>query len=165
MIQRIGLLLIVLLSVAACNRDNIEVQRNGDGTATITVTVSESEMSTLIQNALNQMETPLLRNPSVDLQPGQIVISGDFVRPETGDTVSGSISVAVSVVNEQLSVQVSDVTVSGFEVSDERFAEFNEQLASALSGRARRDNPRATLESVTITNSDFSIAITVTRQE
>lgn len=159
---RLFLLLMLLFSLAACNQ-SLDVQVNEDGTATISVSLSEAEVNTLVQTALSNSGNPLLRNPSVDLQPGQIVISGEHERRDGGGSVSGTVTVSVAVVNGELQVQVTDVNVEGLDISDERIQEFNEALAERLGGRARQGNGNATLESVTITNDNLTIAIRVSR--
>lgn len=161
MLQRLFLILLLPLTLAACNRDNINVQPNGDGTATVTVTVQEAEVNTLITTALSQMENPLLRNPSVDLQTGQIVINGERDRQDGGGRVSGSITLSVSVVNGAMQIQATSANLEGLAASDAQIAEFNQNLAELLSGRARQDNPRATLQSVSITNETLSISILI----
>jgi len=164
MLQRLLIVLLLPLTLAACNRDNVDVQRNGDGTATVTVTVQEAEVNTMITTALTQMDNPLLRDPSVDLQNGRIVVTGQHERRDGGGTVEGTITLSVSVVNGTLQVQATDINIEGFDVSDERVAQFNGNLAEALAGRARQDNPRATLQSVTITDTTLSMAIVVDTQ-
>ncbi len=159
MLPRLLLVLLLPLTLAACNRDNVDVQRNGDGTATITVTVQESEVNTMIVTALERADDPLLRNPSVDLQDGRIVVSGDYERQDGGGTVSGTMTLTATVVNGSLQIQVTDVTIQDFSMDDARIAEFNQNLAEAMAGRARQDNPRATLQSVTITDNTFSMTI------
>ena len=160
MFQRLAFLLILVLSLSACNRD-VSVSPNGDGTATVTVSVTESEINTIISNALNNAGNPLLRNPEVDLQNGQIVVSGEHDRRDGSGTVSGTITLNATVSNGQLVVTVTSVDIEGWDASDERIAEFNENLAERLGGRARQDNAGATLESVTITNDAFQISILV----
>src|SRR3990172_5965871 len=79
--------LLATLALAACNRGTVEVQGNGDGTATVTVTVTEAEIDAAIADALD-VSNPLLRDPVVDLQPGQIVVSGEHDRRDGGGGVS-----------------------------------------------------------------------------
>lgn len=164
MFQRLFLILLLPLTLVACNQDNVDVQRNGDGTATITVTVQEAEVNTMIVAALSQMENPLLRNPSVDLQNGQIVVNGERDRQDGGGRVSGTVTLSVNVVNGSLQIQATSANFEGFEIPADQIAEFNQNLADAMAGRARQDNPRATLQGVTITNDTLSISIMVTTQ-
>lgn len=164
MFKRLLLILPLLLMLAACNRDNVDVQRNGDGTATITVTLNEAEVNTMIETALNRADDPLLRDPGVDLQNGQMVITGEYDRQDGGGSVSGSLTLTASIDNGRLQLEVTSINIEGFDVTDERIAEFNESLAVLMSNRARQDNPRATLTSVSITEDTFSFSLVVNTQ-
>ncbi|MCA9912150.1 MAG: hypothetical protein KC496_02325 [Anaerolineae bacterium] len=164
MLQRLLLIVLLPLTLAACNRDNVDVQRNGDGTATISVTLQEAEVNTMIGNVLSQMQNPLLRNPSVDLQNGQIVVNGERDRADGGGRVSGSLTLSVSVVNGALEIQATSANIEGLAASDAQIAEFNQNLAQAMAGRAHQDHPRATLQSVTISNNALVISILVDTQ-
>jgi hypothetical protein len=159
---RLFLLLALLFMLAACNRD-VGIQPNGDGTATVTISVTESEVNTVVQTALANSGNPLLRNPSVDLQNGQIVISGEHERRDGNGTVSGTVTLNVNVVSGALQAQVTSVNIEGWDANDERIQEFNDRLEELLGGRARQNNGNATLESVTITNDNLTIAIRVSR--
>lgn len=164
MLQRVILFLLAALSLAACNFGGVSVERNSDGTTDVIVSLTESEVNTLIQAALEQSGNPLLRNPSVDLQPGQIVVSGEHDRSDGGGRVSGTVTMSISVVNGEVQAQVTAVNIEGWDASDARIQEFNRQLAQLLGGRARQDNARATLSGITITNDALQIRITVQTQ-
>jgi regulator of protease activity HflC (stomatin/prohibitin superfamily) len=162
MIQRLFLFLILIFGLVACNRD-VNVQPNGDGTATVSVSVTEAEVNTVVQNALSARANPLLRNPSVGLQNGQIVVTGEHERRDGAGTVSGTVTLNATVVNGVLNVEVTDVDIEGWDVSDERIQQFNDELEERLGGRARQNNGNATLESVSITDDNLTIQIRVSR--
>ncbi|MCB9451210.1 MAG: hypothetical protein H6672_07205 [Anaerolineaceae bacterium] len=164
MFQRLTLFFLAAISLAACNFGSVSVERNADGTAEVIVSLTESEVNTAIQTVLTNMGNPLLRNPSVDLQPGQIVIAGEHDRADGGGRVSGTVTMTLSVVNGSIQAQVTNATFEGWDVSDARIQEFNQQLAERLSGRARQDNPRATLSSINITDTTLEVHITVQTQ-
>ncbi len=164
MLQRVIPFLLAAISLAACNFGGVSVERNSDGTTDVIVSLTESEVNTLIQAALEQSADPLLRNPSVDLQPGQIVISGEHDRRDGGGRISGTVTMSISVVNGDVQAQITAVNIEGWDASDARIQEFNRQLAQLLGGRARQDNARATLSAITITNDALQIRITVQTQ-
>jgi hypothetical protein len=139
------------------------VSGNGDGTTTVTVSLTEAEFNTMIATALANSANPLLRNPTVDFQNGQVVISGEHDRRDGGGRVSGTVTLSVTVVNEAINAQITAVNIEGLDITDERVAELNQRLAEALANRAVRDNPRATLSSITITNDVLQINITISR--
>jgi hypothetical protein len=160
--QRILLFCMLAISLVACNRD-VDIQRNGDGTATVSVSVSEADVNTVVQTALSAAANPLIRNPSVDLQNGQIVIAGEHESRNGSGTVSGTLTLTVSVVNGALQVQVTSANFEGWDVNDERIQRFNEALSERLGGRFLENNPNATLESISITNDNISVNIRVSR--
>lgn len=164
MLQRVILFLLAAISLAACNFGGVSVERNSDGTTDVIVSLTESEVNTLVRTALEQSADPLLRNPSVDLQPGQIVISGEHDRRDGGGRISGTVTLSISVVNGDVQAQITAVNIEGWDASDARIQEFNRQLAQLLGGRARQDNARATLSAITITNDALQIRITVQTQ-
>jgi hypothetical protein len=114
-----------------------------------------------VQTALANAANPLLRNPSVDLQNGQIVITGEHERRNAAGRVSGTVTLRPVVANGTLSIQVISASIEGFELSDERITQFNGALATALTGRARQENPRAILDQVTVTADTMTIQILV----
>lgn len=158
---RLFLLLVLVFSLAACNRD-VDVQVNGDGTADISVSVTEVEVNTVVQNALSG-NNPLLRNPSVDLQNGQIVVSGEHDRRDGGGTVAGTVTLSATVSNGELQVQVTSVNIEGWDANDERIQQFNDAIAERLGGRARQNNGNASLQSVSISNDSLTFVIRVSR--
>lgn len=163
MLHRTILLIALIFTLVGCNR-SLDIQPNGDGTATVTVGLNESEINTVITTALNNAENPLLRDPNVDLQVGQIVVSGEHDRQNGSGRVSGSFTLQVSVTNGVIQAQITNVDVEGWDASDERIQEFNDRIASALNGLALRNNPNATLDSITISDDMLEIAITVQTQ-
>lgn len=163
MIKRLILMLMLMGVLTACNRDNISVQPNGDGTATVSVNLGESEVNQMISTILAANANPLLRNPSVDLQNGQIVISGEHERRDGGGLVSGTLTMQISVTSGNVNAQISAVNIEGLTVNDERIAELNRQLAERLAGRARQNNGQATLSAINITNDALQIQITIRR--
>ncbi len=149
-------MILAALTLAACNRGTVGVQGNGDGTATVTVTATEAEVNDAIVDALN-VSSPLLRNPSVDLQPGQIVINGEHERRDGGGRVSGSVTMTLSVQDGALLAQVVSANIEGLDMSDARITDFNQRMTERMTGRAGRDNRVVTMQSVTITDSDVQI--------
>ena len=113
-------------------------------------------------DALN-VSNPLLRDPKVDLQPGQIVINGEHDRRDGGGRVSGSVTMTLSVQNGALLAQITAADIEGLDMSDARIAEFNQRMAERMTARAGRDNPVVTMQSVTITDTDIQFVFTAQR--
>ena len=100
----------------------------------------------------------------MDLQPGSLVITGDF-EDEDETTASGSITLAVTQADGKLSVQATSASWDGFNASDERLTLMTTRIMNALNTRLQRDNgPQITLTSITVTDSDMTVVLNVQRQ-
>ena len=99
MIQRLVLILMAIFTLTACNRDNVTVRPDGEGSAIATISLTEAEFNTMIATVLANNANPLLRNPSVDFQSGQVVISGEHDKRDGSGRVSGTIALQVQVVD------------------------------------------------------------------
>lgn len=165
MFARICFLTLLAVSLVACNRDNFSVQGNSEGGVDITITSTESEVNTLLSNALAQGNGKV-RNASVDLQNGQIVVSGEVERQNgSGEFVPATFTISLSVVNGGLSGQVTQSNVAGWSADDSRITEINQRIEQALQGRALRDNPNINLLSVTITDTDLTFILNAQKAE
>lgn len=154
----------VPLLLVGCNRANVDVERNPDGGFNITATLNEAEVNTAIENALAQSANPLLRDPQVDLQTGQIIINGQHDRRDGGGTVSGSVTMTLSVQNGALAAQITQADVEGLDLTDERIADFNTRLAEGLARLAENDRGLITVQSITVTADNLQIVFTAQRQ-
>lgn len=158
------LLLLLIVGLAACNRDNVtDVERGADGGVDITVKLTEQEVNDSVTTALAAAANPLLRNPSVDLQAGQIVVNGEHERRDGSGVITGSVTITVTVQDGLLLPQISKADIEGFDLTDARVAEFNQRLQTDFNRRANRDNQQLTFKSVTISNSDLEIVFNIKR--
>lgn len=146
------LLLIVTLAAAACDR--IDIQQGPDG-LNITVGLSESEVNTIVSTIIAESQNPVVSNPSVDLQPGRMVVSGQY------EGRSGSVTLELSVANGTVNVRATSVNVEGMDTTDEQLTNFNEELARRLGAVALGDNTGARLTALTITNDQLRFTITL----
>jgi len=161
--RRFILLALLLMLLAACGRANINIQPAADGTALITVGIPEAEINTIIAAALANSDNPLLREPSVDLQNGQMVISGEHDRRDGSGRVAGTVTLRVAVNNGVIEAEIINVNIEGVDVSDERIANFNQRLSENLGSRALQNNERAQLDSITITDDRLEFQLRVQR--
>jgi regulator of protease activity HflC (stomatin/prohibitin superfamily) len=158
------LALCMAVGLVGCDRANVaDVERNPNGGVDISVSVNEQEVNEMVQRALDQQGNPLLRNPQVDLQAGQMVISGEHDSRELNRMVSGSLTVTATSTNNALQVQVTQVSIEGFDLSDERIAEFNQRLSTNLTDRLNRDHDNFSVTAVSITADALSFTINVRR--
>lgn len=147
--------------LSACG-GTVSIQRNPEGGANITITLSESDVNIAIQTALSQMTNPLLRNPSVSLEDGQIIINGEHDRRDGGGRVSGSITLVPRVSDGALEIQATAINIDGLEASDERLAQFNQRFASAITQRLN-NAPRIEILSVTVRADQLEAVFNVRR--
>lgn len=153
---------VLMLALAGCNRGTVEdVQRDPNGGADVTYKLTQSDINTAITDALSARSNPLLRNPTVDLQPGQIVINGEHERRDGTGTVSGSITMTLTVQNGTLLAQISQANIEGWDATDPRIAEFNQRLTDDFSRRANRDNKQITFTSVSITDDAVELVFNI----
>jgi hypothetical protein len=156
--------ILVTLLVSACQFGGVNVSRNEDGTLNADVSLTESDVNTIIQNALAQSGNPLLRDPNVDLQNGQIVVTGTHDKRDGSGSVSGTMTLTVTVNNGALSVQVTALNVEGLVADDNRIAQLNQQLAGVFGQRGLGSNNRAQITAVTITDNALTFTLKVTTQ-
>src|ERR1700755_3358387 len=105
---RVLLFCALILGLAACNRGNVsDVQRDANGGVDATVSLTEQEVNDAVVEALSKQGNPLLRNPKIEWQPGQMVINGEHERRDGQGTVSGSVTVTVTAQNGAILPQVT----------------------------------------------------------
>ena len=161
---RVLMLCMLVLGLAACNRGNVsDVQRDPNGGVDATVSLTEQEVNDTVAEALSKQANPLLRNPKIDLQPGQLVINGEHERRDGKGTVSGSVTLTITLQNGSLLAQITKADIEGFDASDPRIAEFNQKLADAFNRRANRDNKQITFTAITITDTNLTFTINIKR--
>lgn len=149
---KLGLLLAVgSLLLAACGAGRVEIIRErGSDVFNVTVELNEDDVAQLVADALTASANPLLRNPVVDLQNGQIEVTGTHERRDGGGQVNGRIILIPSVQNEHLVLEATEINLEGMDVSDERIEQFNSNLAGRISGRAGQRLSNITLTGVSV---------------
>ena len=79
------------------------------------------------------------------------------------NSVSGSITVTVTLQNGSLLAQVTKADIEGYDASDPRIAEFNQKLADAFNRRANRDNKQITFTAINITDTNLTFTVNIKR--
>jgi hypothetical protein len=92
---------------------------------------------------------------TVDLQPGKVVVQGNFVRPD-GTETAGTADIGITAENGALQVTILSVNAEGVDMSDERIQEIQSKIASGLS-QAFQDQDVVRVESVEITDNELVI--------
>ncbi|MEO8610290.1 MAG: LmeA family phospholipid-binding protein [Chloroflexota bacterium] len=146
------LALLCIVGLAACNRGEVtDVQRDPSGGLDITAQLTETDISAAIADAL-AIQNPLLRDPKVDLQPGQIVITGTHDKRDGTGTVSGTMTVTLSVDNGAILPQVTQIDIEGIKPSDEQVTNMNQRIAERVTQRADKQGRQITVKSVDVTD-------------
>lgn len=159
---RIVVLIAISMVLARCNQANFNVQVDREG-ATVNVQISEAEANTLLSSLIASGPNPLLRNPSIDLQNGQIVVNGEHDRRDGGGRVRGSLTLTPSVNNGALQLVVTSANIEGVDLNDGQISQLNQRIAEGLNQRAIRDNQFARLERVSVTSDALTFTLRVSR--
>lgn len=157
----LGLLCVV--GLAACNRGEVtDVQRDPAGGVDVTAQLTETDISDAIADAL-AIQNPLLRDPKVDLQPGQIVITGSHDKRDGSGRVDGSMTVTLSVQDGAILPQVTAIDIEGIKPSDEQVTTINQRIAERVTRRADKEGRQITVKSVSVTDTLVEVVFNVKR--
>lgn len=157
--------LLVLMAVSAfalvgCRRGDLSIDREA---GTINVTLSESDVNAAIEAALAALaaaENPLLRNPSVDLREGTLVVSGEHLRRDgSGQTVSGTVTFTPVVANNQLSISVTAVDIEGVALNDTQAQAFADRVAERINAAIARTVRVLEISSLTVSDTGIEFAL------
>jgi hypothetical protein len=150
----------LLTMAVGCTLGGVDVQGNPEGGLDITVRLTEAEVNSLVVGVLANNPGIPLRNVSVDLQPGQMILNGIYNRP-MGGTANGRIVVSVSAVNGVIQPVITQVDVEGFSANDATLRQFNEQLGQALGARGTQANRNARITVLAITDTTLTFTLRV----
>jgi len=157
----LSLCLAAFVLVGCQGRLTIDLDRQADGSTNVTVGISEQDVNSTIRTALSNSQDPFIVNPVVDLQSGRIVITGQII-DRNGQQVPGSLEFTARAASGELIVEVIEADYAGYDASDVRIAEINQQIAASLGQRARQGRQSdATLTDVSITNDALSITVNI----
>lgn len=157
------LLVMGSLLLAACGAGRVEIVRErGSDLFNVTAELNEDDVAQLVEEALQAGGNPLLRNPVVDLQNGQIEVTGQHTRRDGGGEVNGRILLIPSVQNGSLMLAATEINIQGVDVSDERVAQLNENLAERISRWADQRTRRTTLTGITVSDNLLVLTLEAT---
>ena len=161
--RKLGMLLLVLLfTVTGCA--GVSISPNADGTFNISVSLSESDVNSLVANALAASPQPILRNTSVDLQNGQIVVRGIHDRQDGSGPVDGTMTLTAGVANGQVSASVTSLNIAGFNADAATLQQINGQIAAGLGASALSGNEGAQLTALSISDTALTFTLRVSPQ-
>ncbi|MCB9437768.1 MAG: LmeA family phospholipid-binding protein [Anaerolineales bacterium] len=165
---RVAILLSILMifGVVGCRKGKVEsIERNPAGGYDVTVSFAETDINDAIAEALTANGNPLLRDPDVDLQNGQIYVTGEHDKRDGSGRVSGDITIVLSVQNGVLAAQITAVNIEGVTMTDTRIAEFNQRFANGMTLRANRENREITMLSVDTSEDQVLVKFNAKRQD
>jgi len=158
-ISKLSLLfLIVLLLVTACNKD---IVRNDDGSFTMDTTISQQELQEVITSSITD---PLVKNVTVSLQSGYVLVSGERQRLNDAsktDTLTFRLDLIVS--NGQLAATITKAQIDGVPIEQNRVDNWNQTIANRLANFSKRSE-KATLQDISVTPESVTMSWKITRQ-
>lgn len=141
------------LLLAACGAGRVEIVRErGSDVFNVTVELNEADIAQLVEEALLAGTNPLLRDPVVDLQNGQIEVTGTHVQRDGSGEVDGRLIIIPSVQNGQLVVEAVEINIQGVAASDARIEQFNNNLAQRMARHTEQRNRDITMTGVSVTD-------------
>ena len=151
---KLGLLLVMgSLLMVACGTGRVEIIRErGSDVFNITVELNEDDVAQLVEDALEASANPLLRDPVVDLQNGQIEVTGTHERRDGSGAVNGRIILIPSVQDQHVVLAATEINIEGVAVSDERIEQFNNNLAERITGRVEQRTRSISLTGISVTD-------------
>jgi hypothetical protein len=152
------LLILLVLMVTACKAD---IARNDDGSLTVETTISQQELQDVITASIAD---PLVRNVTVSLQSGYVLVSGERQRlNDTSKTDSLTFRLDLSVSSGKPTATVIDAKIDGVPIEQNRVDNWNQTIANRLSNFDRRSE-NTTLQAITITPELVTMTWNVVRQ-
>ena len=144
--KKLSVLLIALLFLITACKANIA--RNADGSLTVETSISQQELQSAISGAIAD---PLVKNITVTLQSGFILVSGEHERLNDNsktDTLTFRLDLAVS--NGQLTSTISNALLDGKPIEQNRVDNWNQTIANRIA-KIGQKRPNTTIQSVSIT--------------
>jgi hypothetical protein len=158
-ISKLALLfLIILLLVTACKKD---IVRNDDGSLTVETTISQQELQEVITSSIAD---PLVKNVTVSLQSGYVLVSGEHQRlNDSSKTDTLTFRLDLSVSNGQLSAAISNAQIDNVSIEQNRVDNWNQTIANRIAKIGRKSD-KATLQAISVTPESVTMRWKVTRQ-
>lgn len=156
---------LLVLPLVACNGLSANVQfRVDENYNYLTVNMTEEEAQVLFAGIFEENRELQVINPTVDLLPGEIAVSGE-VPSGDGQTVPANLSVQMSVQNGQLNVAVTSMSFAGWQGTQDMLARINSDIAAGIVEAAQNHAGDAQLTEVTITDTALSFTLRAPREQ
>ncbi len=160
-IVRLGILVVLAaLFLSACNLPL------GNRSLKIPVRINEERML----NILQAIQETAMKNANVDGQvnfasvdmiaPDTVRVAGSATGPNS-QQISGSFDILVGALEGNLTVQVTNINLTGFDAAPRLVDQLNQQLAQSLNDVVRENGFNARVTSVSVTDTELEIMIEV----
>ena len=151
------LLIVVLFAISACRAN---ISRNADGSTTVETTISQQELQDVVSASIAD---PLVKNVTVALQSGYVLVSGERQRlNDASKTDMLTFRLDLSVNNGQLTSSISNAQLDRKPLEQNRVDNWNQTIANRISKLGQK-NPNSTLQSITVTANMVTMTWNVTR--
>ena len=156
--SKLSLLVLILLMVTACTKN---IVRNDDGSVAVETTISQQQLQEVITSAIAD---PLVKNVTVSLQSGYVLVSGERQRlNDASKTDSLTFRLDLSVGSGHPAAAISNAQIDGVAIEQNRVDNWNQTIANRLSNFGGR-NENATLQAINITPESVIMTWNVARQ-
>ena len=144
-ISKLFLLFLAVLLVTACTRN---VVHNDDGSIAVETKISQQELQQVITSSISD---PLVKNVTVSLQTGYVLVSGEHQRlNDSSKTDSLTFRLDLSASDGQLTAKITDAKIDGVSIEQNRVDNWNQAIANRISNFSKKTG-KATLQTVSIT--------------
>jgi hypothetical protein len=127
----------------------------------LTITLSEDDATNAIEKAL----TPHIINAQADLRDGQIFASGQVKQEKTGKLLSGSLTLELWAENGVLNAKITSLDFGGWDASQEKLGEINQDIADGVAGRVANKESRSELTDVTVSDGEIAFTFRMLRKK
>jgi hypothetical protein len=141
-------LLFSALALAGCS---IDIERNPDGSLSVESSMTEAAIQDELRLALAD---PLIKDIQVELHTGYIEVRGERQRPDGSQDDTLGFRLELGVDDGELTATISEATLDGKPLDPQRVATWNKKITNRLD-RASQRHPNATLQTVSVTNSEL----------
>jgi hypothetical protein len=157
-IFKLSLLFLIGLLVTACTKN---IARNDNGILVMQTTISQQQLQEVIASSIAD---PLVKNVTVSLQSGYVLVSGERQRlNDSSKTDSLAFRLDLSVSSGQLNAKVTEAKIDGVPIEQNRVDTWNQTIANRLSNFGTKSG-KATLQAINITPALVTMIWNVAKQ-
>lgn len=161
MVLMMGLL---ALTLVGCNQNGSFNVRVDDQYSYLTVSLNEADIRAWLVPALENGRELRMQNPTIDLRPGEIYVSGSVIGRD-GRLYPGNLSLRAWSENNQLQLAVTTFSFAGYVADQGVISRWNADIAAGLERAASNNRNGSETTDVSITDSNLSITWRTPRRQ